>query len=66
MPFEAISDDYYHYCPYCKEQYADTWELFLSSTWPCVTECSKCGKKFTVEAEQSVTYISREVAPGDL
>jgi DNA-directed RNA polymerase subunit RPC12/RpoP len=68
MPFDGEvieqTDSYGYTCPYCLEYHGDAWELLLDTTW-VVTECFECGRKFTVAAENTVTYTSRPVRDGD-
>jgi transcription elongation factor Elf1 len=52
----------FHICPYCDEEWGDTWELVQNRN-PARTTCSNCGKDFEVEAEYDVTYTSRKIRP---
>jgi DNA-directed RNA polymerase subunit RPC12/RpoP len=41
-------------CPYCEYEFVDSWEHGDSSDESI--ECDECGKTFTLQVEQEVTY----------
>lgn len=48
------------YCPHCKKELRDVWELFTASDGnseeTATVTCEKCGKEFTVVQRLTVEY----------
>lgn len=43
-------------CPYCGEEFTDSWELADEDD---EMECYECGKRFTYERVTEISYTSR-------
>lgn len=53
------------YCPHCKKEMRDVWELFGAGDDEATVDCEKCGKEFTVVQTMTVEWsVKHDTAEG--